>query len=66
MQTKYGARIRIESYTEEHLFTLESLDPDLSVDQVIDEFKLVDYRSFLDRCTRVQSAARPRIAEPAE
>ena len=66
MQTKYGARIRIESYTEEHLFTLESLDPDLSVEQVIDEFKLVDYRSFLDRCTKVQSAARPRIAEPAE
>ena len=28
MQTRYGDRIRIESFTEEHLFTLESLDAD--------------------------------------
>ena len=26
--TRYGSRIRIESFTEEHLFTLESVDPD--------------------------------------
>ena len=29
MQTRYGDRIRIESFTEEHLFTLESLDETL-------------------------------------
>jgi predicted amidohydrolase len=66
MLTRYGARIRIESFTEEHLFTVESLDPALPVDQVIREFKLVDYKSFLDRCTKVQASARPRIKEPAE
>jgi beta-ureidopropionase len=66
MQAKYGGRIRVESYTEEHLFTLESLDPDLAVDEVIRDFKLVEYKSFLDRCAKVQMAAQPRIAEPAE
>jgi len=66
MQAKYGGRIRIESYTEEHLFTVESLDPELPVDQVIRDFKLVEYQSFLDRCAKVQMVAQPRIVEPAE
>jgi beta-ureidopropionase len=66
MQTRYGRRIRIETFTEEHLFTLESLDTSLSVDEVIREFDLTEYRGFLDRCARVQVAARPRIPEPAE
>jgi predicted amidohydrolase len=66
MQTRYGGRIRIESFTEEHLFTLESLDPDLPVDEVIREFKLVEYAAFLDRCARAQAKAQPKVAEPAE
>jgi predicted amidohydrolase len=66
MQTRYGRRIRIESFTEEHLFTLESLDPDLPVDEVIREFELTEYGRFLDRCTKVQTAARAKIPEPAE
>ena len=53
-------------FTEEHLFTLESLDPDLPVEQVIREFELVEYKSFLDRCAKVQAAAQPRSPEPAE
>ena len=55
--TRYGSRVRIESFTEEHLFTLESIDPALPVDEVIREFQLVEYKSFLDRCARVQAAA---------
>src|SRR6266542_3066464 len=31
MQARYGSRLRIESHTEEHLFTIESLDPALPV-----------------------------------
>ena len=48
MQTRYGDRIRIESFTEEHLFTLESLDATLPVDSVIREFGLTEYQPFLD------------------
>jgi predicted amidohydrolase len=66
MQTRYGGRIRIETFTEEHLFTLESRDTSLSVDEVIREFDLTEYRGFLDRCARAQVAARTRIPEPAE
>jgi predicted amidohydrolase len=66
IQTRYGSRIRIESFTEEHLFTLESLDPALPVEDVIREFTLAEYRTFLDRCTKAQIAARAKIPEPAE
>lgn len=64
--TRYGSRIRIESFTEEHLFTLESIDPELQVDEVIQAFQLVEYKKFLDRCARIQAAAIGRVPEPAE
>ena len=55
MQEKYGQAIRIESFTEEHLFTLESLDPALSVEAVISDFGLTEYSKFLARCEVVQA-----------
>jgi predicted amidohydrolase len=58
MQARYGRRIRLETFTEEHLFTLESLDPELPVADVIAAFGLIDYRAYLARCTRAQIAAR--------
>jgi beta-ureidopropionase len=64
--TRYGNRVRLESFTDEHLFTLESVDPTLPVDEVIREFDLVEYKSFLDRCTKAQLAALKRVPEPAE
>jgi beta-ureidopropionase len=66
IQTRYGDRIRIESFTEEHLFTLESLDETLPVDSVIREFRLTEYKPFLARCEKVQVANRTRVLEPAE
>jgi predicted amidohydrolase len=57
IQTRYGERICLETFTEEHLFTLESSDPDLSIDQVIAEFGLVDYQSYINRCTTVREQA---------
>jgi hypothetical protein len=62
IQTRYGNRIRIETFTEEHLFTLESLDKNLSVDDMVAEFGLTDYKTYLARSARIQSAARPRVA----
>ena len=59
IQTHYGQRIRLETFTEEHLFTLESQDPNLSLDEVVAEFGLVDYQTYIDRCTMVQGQARP-------
>ncbi|HET7717672.1 MAG TPA: carbon-nitrogen hydrolase family protein [Bauldia sp.] len=66
--TRYGEAIRIETFHEEHLFTIESVDPALSVDTVIAEFGLVEYRRFIDRCTWAQAEAlkKKRMPEPAE
>lgn len=61
LQTHYGRRIRIESFTDEHVFTLESNDPNLPIDEIIRNFGLVEYRAFIDRCTDVQVAARTRV-----
>ena len=58
IQARYGQRIRLEAFTDEHLFTLESNDPELPVEQIIEEFGLVDYESFLALCTAVQERAR--------
>ena len=58
MQERYGDRIRIETFTEEHLFTLESFDPQLTVGDIVSEFGLTDYLAYIDRSARKQAAAR--------
>jgi len=66
LQARYGSRIRIESFTDEHVFTLESIDPDLPIDGIVRDFGLVDYNAFIDRCTDVQIAARSRVHATAK
>jgi predicted amidohydrolase len=61
MQARYGRRIRIETLGEEHMFTLESLDPTLSLDEVAAEFKLTPLGAFIDRCTAAQAKARAAL-----
>jgi beta-ureidopropionase len=58
IRQRYGDRIRLEALTEEHVFTLESLDPALSVDEVVAAFGLVDYQTYIERCTAAQQVAR--------
>ncbi len=58
IQTRYGRRVDVQAFTEEHFFTLASRDPDLSVDQIAAEFGLVDMRHYLDRCTSIQDQVR--------
>jgi hypothetical protein len=66
MQERYGNRIRIETFTKEHLFTLESLDPQLSVGDIVSEFGLTDYRAYIERSARKQRVARPSMARAAQ
>lgn len=58
IQARYGARLRVETLTEEHVFTLSSADPGLEVSQVIAEYGLVELDAYLARCTRAQDEAR--------
>jgi hypothetical protein len=54
IQTRYGPRVRLETFTEEHLFTLESNDPTLSVADIVAAFGLVNYSDYVARCTAAQ------------
>lgn len=58
IQSRYGDRVRVESFTEEHIFTIESLSPDLEVEEVVREFALVEFKAYLERCQRRQVRAR--------
>jgi predicted amidohydrolase len=52
IQAKYGSRIRLRTFTEEHLFTLESTDPQVALSDVVAEFSLETYRHYIDRCSK--------------
>ena len=51
IQSRYGNAVRVRTFTEEHLFTLESLAPDVSVKEVSAEFRLESYRDYIRRCS---------------
>ena len=52
IQARHGAAVRLRTLTEEHLFTLESLDADLTVKDLAAEFQLETYRDYIARCSR--------------
>jgi predicted amidohydrolase len=58
IHAKYGRRVEIETFTEEALITISSLDPQLTEAEVIAEFGLMDYGAFISRCTAAQEQAR--------
>lgn len=47
IQKKYGSRVDVTWYHDDDWFTLASLDPALSVDQVIAEFGLTPLRDYI-------------------
>jgi predicted amidohydrolase len=55
---KYGPKVRIEWYHDDDLVSLTSLAPDLTVADLITEFELTPYTSYLDRCQRLQDEQR--------
>lgn len=65
IQSRYGDRVRVEAFTEEHIFTVESLSPDLEVEEVVREFGLVEFGAYLDRCERRQMSARVETSDAA-
>jgi beta-ureidopropionase len=65
IQERYGRRVRVETYGEEHIFTLESLDPELSEDEVVEAFGLVDYDDYVTRCTTAQQKSVRESSRPA-
>lgn len=58
MEAKYGPRVRIAWQHEEDWFTLETTDPALSVDALIEEFELVPKDAYHRRCATANSVRR--------
>ncbi|MHC4300480.1 MAG: carbon-nitrogen hydrolase family protein [Planctomycetota bacterium] len=63
IQKKYGSRVEVTWYHDEDLVTLASLDPVLTVQDLIDEYELTPHRDYILRAQRKQDEARP-AAEP--
>jgi len=64
LQKEFGQRATVQAFTEDHIFTLESNDPDWSVTRIKDYYGLENFRDYHARATLVQSeyrgAALPR------
>ncbi|MFH0910131.1 MAG: carbon-nitrogen hydrolase family protein [Planctomycetota bacterium] len=59
IEKKYGRRLEIRSYEAEGWFTLASFDPELAVEEVIQEFELTPLREYIRRAGAAQDRARP-------
>jgi len=52
IQSRYGDAVRLKTFTEEHLFLLESVRSGLAVKDIIAEFRLETYRDYIARCSQ--------------
>ncbi len=58
IQLKYGDKVVIRTYTEEHLLLLENLVAGKSVEDIAKEFGLVSYSEYIYECTSTQKSHR--------
>ena len=65
VQKRYGDRVRVETFGQEHMFSIESRDPALEVGDIVSTLGLVDYDSYVARCTAAQQLGRSRAASSA-
>lgn len=62
IEKKYGRRVEVVWYHDDDLFTLSSLDPTLSVDDLIKEFGLIPHTAYIQRAQEAQDALRAPAA----
>ena len=58
IQKKYGDKVVVKTFTEEHLILLENLVPGKTIQDIIKEFDLVTYKDFIAQCTKFQAENR--------
>jgi predicted amidohydrolase len=63
VQAKYGDRVRVETLGHEHMFSIARLDPNLDMNDIVGEFSLVDFESYIARCTSAQAEVLARSRE---
>jgi predicted amidohydrolase len=59
LQQKYGPKVDITWYHDDSWFTLASLDPDLTVEELQREFGLAPLNDYRERAAKAVEAARP-------
>jgi beta-ureidopropionase len=55
IQKKYGDKVMLKTFTEEHLILLENQMTDRTVQDIMKEFDLVTYKEFIGQCTVFQN-----------
>ena len=65
IQEKYGSRVEVVWLHDDDWFTLASLDPDLTTDDIISEFGLTPLDDYRVRAAAATSRARDHGATPA-
>ncbi len=61
IELKYGPRIQAQWLHENDWVTLASLDPDLTVDEIMDEFELTALCEYQDRAKKFHDQARENL-----
>ena len=59
VQKKYGSRVELTWYHDDDLCSLASLDPELSVEDLMEEFDLTPHRDYIQRAQIAQDKLRP-------
>ena len=59
IKQKYGSKVSIQWYHDDDLVSLASLDPDLTVADLIDEFELTPHPDYIQRAQKAQDKQRP-------
>ena len=59
IEQKYGRKVRVEWFHNDDLATLCSLDPELTVDDLIAEFQLTPHPDYIRRAQQAQDERRP-------
>ena len=65
IQERYGTRVSVTTFTEEHVFTVESNDASLDEGEIIREMGLVEFGKYIENSTRAQQSGRSRPASAA-
>jgi len=59
IKQKYGSKVNIQWYHDDDLVSLASLDTDLTVPDLIDEFELTPHPDYIQRAQNAQDKLRP-------
>ena len=65
IEQKYGSKVSIQWYHDDDLVSLASLDPELTVADLIDEFELTPHPAYIQRAQNAQDKRRP-VQTPTE